>query len=104
MELSTLLKIRIVAVLLLMQPLLPVCLEHAPYWQNLTTGIDLALQVGEMCVPAVNLKECSNLPNVNMVTCGGQASIPIAFAIGKTQGEVGAIEVVSIASRSGSSY
>jgi acetaldehyde dehydrogenase len=36
-----------------------------------------------------------------MVTCGGQASIPVAYAIGQTQGEVDYIEVVSsISSRS----
>src|SRR6185437_1379715 len=39
--------------------------------------------------------------NVNMVTCGGQASIPIAYVIGKTQKNIEYIEVVSsIASRS----
>jgi acetaldehyde dehydrogenase len=36
-----------------------------------------------------------------MITCGGQASIPIAYAIGQTQKDVEYIEVVStIASRS----
>jgi len=78
-------------------------LEHAPILERLGKKvIDLTpAKVGEMCVPAVNLKECANLQNVNMVTCGGQASIPIAYAIGKTQKEVEYIEVVSsIASRS----
>jgi acetaldehyde dehydrogenase len=36
-----------------------------------------------------------------MITCGGQASIPVAYAIGQTQSDVDYVEVVSsIASRS----
>ena len=54
-----------------------------------------------MCVPAVNIEDCLSQQNVNMVTCGGQASIPIAFAIGKTRKGIDYIEVISsIASRS----
>lgn len=57
--------------------------------------------IGAMCVPAINLNKCLQYTNVNMMTCGGQASIPIAYAIGKTQQDVDYIEVVSsIASRS----
>jgi acetaldehyde dehydrogenase len=57
--------------------------------------------VGELCVPAVNLGDAVQHQNVNMVTCGGQASVPIAHAIGQTQKNVEYIEVVSqIASRS----
>jgi len=57
--------------------------------------------IGKMCIPAVNMAECLNAQNVNMVTCGGQASAPIAYVIGKTQKDVEYIEVVSsIASRS----
>lgn len=57
--------------------------------------------MGKMCIPAVNLKECLNYENVNMVTCGGQASIPLAYIIGQTQEIVDYIEVVStISSRS----
>ncbi|MEZ0230868.1 MAG: acetaldehyde dehydrogenase (acetylating) [Planctomycetota bacterium] len=65
-------------------------------------AIDLTpAQVGAMCVPAVNVKECLDHRNVNMVTCGGQASIPIAYAIGQVHSSVDYIEVVSsIASRS----
>lgn len=58
-------------------------------------------QIGEMCVPAINLEECLNQWNVNMVTCGGQASIPIAYTIAKALPIIEYIEVISsIASRS----
>jgi acetaldehyde dehydrogenase len=58
-------------------------------------------KLGELCIPAVNLKEAVKQRNINMITCGGQASIPMAYVIGKTQTNVDYIEVVSsIASRS----
>ncbi|WP_396137192.1 acetaldehyde dehydrogenase (acetylating) [Flavobacterium sp.] len=58
-------------------------------------------KIGVFCIPAVNLDEVLEYRNVNMITCGGQASIPIAHVIGKTQKNVKYIEVVSsIASRS----
>ena len=43
---------------------------------------------GKMCIPAINLNYSNNFSELNMVTCGGQASIPIANAIGKTQKNV----------------
>ena len=76
---------------------------HAPLLKQLgKIAIDLTpAKVGIMCIPAVNMKECLDARNVNMVTCGGQASIPVAYAIGQTQAEIDYIEVVSsIASRS----
>ena len=58
-------------------------------------------KLGGLCIPAVNLDESVKQKNVNMVTCGGQASIPIAYAIGKTHKNIEYIEVVSsIASKS----
>jgi len=58
-------------------------------------------KLGGLSIPAVNLTESIEQQNVNMVTCGGQASIPIAYLIGQTHAEVEYIEVVSsIASRS----
>lgn len=64
--------------------------------------IDLTpARIGHFCIPAINLHECLNYDNVNMVTCGGQASIPLAFVIGRTFQKVEYIEVVStIASKS----
>lgn len=78
-------------------------LEHAPILKKLNKRvIDLTpAKIGLMSVPSVNLKDCLAEFNVNMVTCGGQASIPVAYAIGQTQADVEYIEVVSsIASRS----
>ena len=78
-------------------------IKHAPLFEKAgIVAVDLTpAKVGKMCVPAVNLEECLNLPNVNMVTCGGQASIPLAYAISQANDQVHYIETVSsIASRS----
>jgi len=80
--------------------------DHRVHWPILKqlgkTVVDLTpAQVGDMCIPAVNMAECLKQQNVNMVTCGGQASIPVAYAIGQTHSQVDYVEVVSsIASRS----
>lgn len=80
--------------------------DHIHHWAVLEklgkTVVDMTpSQVGEMCIPALNLEDCLNYRNVNMVTCGGQASVPLAYFIGQVHPEVEYIEVVSsIASRS----
>lgn len=81
-------------------------LEHAPIFKKLNKlAIDLTpAKVGLMSVPSVNLAHSLIEANINMVTCGGQAAIPIAYAIGNTQEDVEYIEVISsIASRSAGS-
>ena len=58
-------------------------------------------KIGRMCLPAVNLDECLEEQNVNMVTCGGQSSIPLAHAIAEANPGLEYVETVStIASRS----
>jgi acetaldehyde dehydrogenase len=58
-------------------------------------------QIGEMCVPVINLDEALGFDNVNTITCGGQATIPIAYAISRIHPDTKYIEIVaSISSKS----
>ena len=58
--------------------------------------------IGPFCVPPVNLKEHlgKREMNVNMVTCGGQATIPIVAAVTKIQPVAYAEIIATAASKS----
>ena len=58
--------------------------------------------IGPYCVPVVNLQEHIGKQemDVNMVTCGGQATIPMVHAVGRVQPLAYAEIVATIASKS----
>jgi acetaldehyde dehydrogenase (acetylating) len=80
-------------------------IEHWPVIEGLgKIAIDMTpAKLGSFCVPAINSQEIcdSGARNINMVTCGGQAAVPIAAAIAEVHANIEYIETASsIASRS----
>jgi acetaldehyde dehydrogenase len=81
-------------------------LDARRHWEILSElglpVIDLTpAKLGKLCIPALNLADCVHEPNLCMVTCGGQASVPLAYCVVATQPHVEYVEIVSTsASRS----
>jgi acetaldehyde dehydrogenase len=72
---------------------------HRANWAKLAdTGVRLLdltpAAIGPYCVPVVNLDDHLDAPNLNMVTCGGQATLPIIAAVAQS-GIVSYAEIVS---------
>ncbi len=71
-------------------------LKKSAYLINLTPA-----KVNFKCVPTVNVQDVINHNHISMITCGGQAVIPIAIALQKASNKVTYLEtVVSISSKS----
>lgn len=80
--------------------------DHMRHWPVLAElgkmVIDMTpSKIGRMVIPAVDFDQPIPHQNVNMVSCGGQAAIPLAHLVAKTHDDIEYIEVVSsIASKS----
>jgi acetaldehyde dehydrogenase len=78
-------------------------LYNAPILERLSKfTIDLTpAHIGIFCVPLINLDDAINQKNINLITCGGQATIPIACALSAIHPDIEYLEIVAtIASRS----
>jgi acetaldehyde/propanal dehydrogenase len=79
---------------------------HVQNWRRLAEHenvvvVDLTpAAIGPFCIPPVNLGAHRDARNVNMVTCGGQATVPMVAAVSRVQ-EVEYAEIVAtVASKS----
>lgn len=73
-----------------------ICLRDGKQMVDLTPAA-----IGPYCIPVVNMEQHLAEQNVNMVTCGGQATIPIVHAVRRVSKRVPYAEIIaSISSKS----
>lgn len=73
---------------------------HIKHWQLIDKTsirmIDMTpSKLGKSVVPAVNVLEAKDLQHVNMISCGGQSSIPIINAVSDVVNGIEYVELVS---------
>lgn len=73
---------------------------HIKHWEiikNMNIGmIDMTpSKLGKSIIPAVNILEVQALKNINMISCGGQSSIPIINAVSEVVNAIDYVELVS---------
>ncbi|HUP76671.1 MAG TPA: acetaldehyde dehydrogenase (acetylating) [Acidimicrobiales bacterium] len=80
----------------------PVHVRNAPrYRQAGIRAVDLTPAArGPFVIPPVNLTDHIDEPNLNMVTCGGQATIPMVHAVSRVTPVAYAEIVATVASKS----
>ncbi len=78
--------------------------KNDAFLRGLRPGIRLVdltpAAIGPYCIPVVNGEDHLDAPNVNMVTCGGQATIPMVAAVSRVAKVHYAEIVASISSKS----
>lgn len=73
-----------------------ICVKYGKQMIDLTPAA-----IGPHCIPVVNMDEHRDEQNINMVTCGGQATIPMVYAVKRVTDRVPYAEIVaSISSKS----